>query len=254
MKLTILGSASGYPTAKRSSSGYILDVDGQLVLFDCGSGVTRAFLQSELDPNSVSTIIISHTDPDHIADLPQFVQMLKLSRKKGRLDIYLPGEAIDAISNYLNACYLFREKLPFSLELKAVADSWNIENINMTIRSVLNRHLTGNAGIIEEFEYPNKMQSYSYLIEHENKRLFYSGDIKSFDDVRVHLHDLDLLLIETSHIDLESTFESLSESNVKKIVLTHIADEKEPALKNIVSRNKYELNMTIARDGDVIEI
>ncbi len=254
MKLTILGSASGYPTSKRTSSGYIFEIDGRLILFDCGSGVTRAFLQAELEPHEVSTIIISHTDPDHISDLPQFIQMLKLSRKTERLDIYLPGEAIEPIKNYLTACYLFREKLPFTLELKAVVDSWKIEDGEATIRSIQNRHLTGNAGIIEEFGYPNKMQSYSYLLEREDKRLFYSGDIKSLDDISSCLRDLDLLLIETSHIDLEKSIEAISQSNIKRIILTHVADDRESELNARVTQNKYELYMTIARDGDVIEI
>ncbi len=254
MKLTILGSASGYPTFRRTSSGYVLDIDGRLILLDCGSGVTRAFLQAGLAPERVSTIIITHTDPDHISDLPQYVQMLKLSRKTGKLDVYVPGEAISPINNYLNACYLFREKLPFVLALNPIEDSWRIEEIDMTVRSIPNRHLSGNTGIIKQFGYPNKMQSYSYLIEYENKRFFYSGDIKSFDEIGAHLHDLDLLLIETSHIDLENCCEALSDKNIKKIILTHIADDKESELNNLATQNKYALNLTIARDGSSIEI
>lgn len=252
MRLVILGSASGYPTAKRTCSGYILDVDGGLLLLDCGSGVTRAFMQAQLNPFLLNNIIISHTHPDHISDLPQMVQMLKLFRKTGTVNIYLPDEALEPIGNYLKACYLYQEGLPFELRLRPVVNSWKIDETETTIRSIANNHLGDHAGLVGERGYFNKTQSNSYALSSGGKRIFYSGDIKSLEDIISHLDDLDLLLIETTHFNVDELFEIAAARDIKKIVLTHIADEKEDEINLAVENNKFGLELILARDGEII--
>ncbi|MEW5925329.1 MAG: MBL fold metallo-hydrolase, partial [Candidatus Zixiibacteriota bacterium] len=64
ISLTILGSGSGNPSAERSSSGYVLECDGRLLLFDCGSGVSSSFVRSAFDSSKVDAIFISHMHPD----------------------------------------------------------------------------------------------------------------------------------------------------------------------------------------------
>lgn len=252
MRLIILGSASGYPTAKRTNSGYILDIDDSLILFDCGSGVTRAFMQARLNPHLLNNIIISHTHPDHISDLPQMVQMMKLFRKTGTVNIYLPDEALEPIGNYLKTCYLYQEGLPFELRLRPVVNSWKIDETETTIRSIANNHLGGHARLVVERGYFNKTQSYSYALSSGGKRIFYSGDIKSLEDIISHLDDLDLLLIETTHFSVDELFEIAAVRDIKKIVLTHIADEKEDEIKMAVENNKFGLELILARDGEII--
>ena len=46
MKLTILGSGSPEAYARRASSGYLIDVGADRILFDCGGGVVDNLLRS----------------------------------------------------------------------------------------------------------------------------------------------------------------------------------------------------------------
>ena len=45
MKLTILGSAGGFPGAANPTSDYLLNIDGRNILIDCGSGVLSNLFQ-----------------------------------------------------------------------------------------------------------------------------------------------------------------------------------------------------------------
>jgi len=91
---TILGSSAGMPQPLRGNSGYVLDVDGRLFQFDCGGGVSRAFRSAGFDPLQVDGIVISHTHPDHIGDLPLYIQMEYLAGRTELLTIHLPEEAL----------------------------------------------------------------------------------------------------------------------------------------------------------------
>ena len=68
MKLTVIGSWSGYPKANEASSGYLLQHEDYHLLLDCGSGVLSK-LQNILAPEQLNGVFITHYHADHIADI-----------------------------------------------------------------------------------------------------------------------------------------------------------------------------------------
>jgi len=66
MELTVLGSGTGVPSAKRSSPGYFLKVKGHNVLFDGGSGTLRRMEEAGLSYKDVDLICYTHGHPDHV--------------------------------------------------------------------------------------------------------------------------------------------------------------------------------------------
>lgn len=73
MKLTILGSGSPEAYARRASSGYLLEVGEDRILFDCGGGVFDNLLRSGRLPSDITHIVFSHLHSDHMMDYARLV-------------------------------------------------------------------------------------------------------------------------------------------------------------------------------------
>ncbi len=256
VSFTILGSASGLPSKNRTCSGAVLNYHNRLVLFDCGSGITRAFLRAGLRLPDVDYVFISHMHSDHVSDLPYFIQAVKHSGARGSLTVCLPEEAITPIGNLLHACYLFPEKMDFGLALSPHAEKKALYDDRIIVRAIPNKHLENeiNRKIITESGYANLMQSYSFLIKAGDKSILYTSDLLSFDDIESFAYDLDLLIIETTHIDLTSLIESLSDRRIGRIVLTHIAEEDEKRVRDTVSGYSGSVDVSIAEEGKAIRL
>ncbi len=73
MKLTILGSGSPEAYLRRASSGYLLEVGQDRILFDCGGGVFDNLLRSGRLPSDITHIVFSHLHSDHMMDYARLV-------------------------------------------------------------------------------------------------------------------------------------------------------------------------------------
>jgi len=251
---TILGSSAGMPQPARINSGYVLEVDGRLILFDCGGGVSAAFRRAGFDPLAMERIFISHTHPDHISDLPLYIQVQYLANRREKIYIHLPAEVIDPLKGYFRALYLLPEKLPFEINLLPVSEETDIEADGITILPILNNHLRGYKEIIAEYNLPNKMQSYSFLIRINEKSILYSADLGSEKDILPHLKNLDLLIIESTHIDIAPLLYAVIENNVRRVVLTHFEEDYDTEKALVMAQKAGVADLLIAHDGMRIEL
>jgi ribonuclease BN (tRNA processing enzyme) len=92
------------------------------------------------------------------------------------------------------------------------------------------------------------MESFSFLIHLEGKSIAYSGDIDHIDELEPMLDGIDLLILETAHVDPADVFPYLTNRNIDRIVLSHI----HPALEKQVSSLHAaagDKRITLATDG-----
>lgn len=80
----------------RQPPGFLIDIDGLYILFDCSEGIRFRLKAAGVDPSSVTHVAVSHAHPDHAA-LPQFIQSkfcsilyAKPDPHKHQLRVYLP--------------------------------------------------------------------------------------------------------------------------------------------------------------------
>lgn len=57
----------------RHPPGFLIEVDGTYILFDCSEGIRRRLQSAGIDYGLVTHVAVSHAHPDHAA-LPQFIQ------------------------------------------------------------------------------------------------------------------------------------------------------------------------------------
>ncbi|MCK4631867.1 MAG: ribonuclease Z, partial [candidate division Zixibacteria bacterium] len=222
----VLGSSSGFPQADRATAGYVLKAGESLSLIDCGGGVTSSFLKRGLDPLAVKRILVSHSHPDHCCELPLFIQLIYLSGREEPLDLYLPSEFVEPFRAYMNATYLIAEKLPFEVRFVGYEDDFSFED-DISVKAVANNHLKGYADLIEKLNLPNEMQCYSLRIEVGDQTIFYSADIGTFDDIKNHLDGHSLVVLESTHVDLDQFFEFAQEISVGRYLISHLGSADE---------------------------
>lgn len=246
--LTLLGTSSGVPQPNRVCSGAVLQVGSELLLIDCGGGVTSAFLRAGFDFRDVTTIIISHSHSDHVCELSLFLQGMYLARKEGRVTVYLPEEFVAEFKRYLTAVYLFPERFPFQFEIQGYAGRLELARPTR-IRSFPNSHLRKYEPFLASASGANRMQSHSFIIETGGTRLLYTADIGSGEDVLPYLEGVTCLVTELSHVDREAYLSAVKERGVERVVVTHI-DGDDVAEEMVEIAGKVGIaNLETAFDG-----
>jgi ribonuclease BN (tRNA processing enzyme) len=255
-QITILGSSSGMPSPIRFCSSIFFQTENLNFILDCGEGTSFSLLRNKIDPELIDSIFISHSHSDHLGGLLLLIQMMHNLRRRTPLSVYLPKEAISGVRSFLDTCYLFPDKLSLKLNLHPITHYFAFQDDGISILAYLNRHLAGNQKMIDELRVPNKMQSFCFILDVHGKKIVYSGDIESSDDLRDIIEDADLLITECFHPKMEKLISLILEKRVKSTIFTHIPPELEGKEKDmVIEAQKMGLeNLVIAYDGLVTEV
>ena len=72
-KLYILGAGTPTPTPTRFGSAYVLEIEGEKIMFDCGPATTHKLVKAGLWPTDIDYIFFTHHHFDHDIDYPCFL-------------------------------------------------------------------------------------------------------------------------------------------------------------------------------------
>jgi ribonuclease BN (tRNA processing enzyme) len=251
VEITILGSSSGDPSPDRACSSLMIDTDNHLYQFDAGEGVSASIMKNEIDHSLIRAIVISHAHSDHIAGLFLELQMMYLSGRKDSLRIYLPEESVEPVRQFMLATYLFPEKVGFEIGLHSLDEIQGMDDDLIAFYAHNNRHLEAYNEIVREGGYPNRMQSYSFAVIADERKIVYSGDVKSFHDYAPLLNDCRLLITEGYHVEIEKILMEAGKKGIDRLLLTHLRSEdyaREDAIRTMAE--KYGIKgFEIASDG-----
>ena len=91
MKVIPLGISSGRPTLSRGLSSVAVQLDGPLVLLDCGEGTQWQLARASLRPTSkLDAVFITHLHGDHLTGLPGLLGTMTLESRPAPLDLFGP--------------------------------------------------------------------------------------------------------------------------------------------------------------------
>jgi ribonuclease BN (tRNA processing enzyme) len=92
MRLTVLGSAGGYPVPGVAASGYLVDHGETRIWCDIGPGTLMGFPE-RLD--TIDAVVISHEHPDHCLDLLALFHALAYPiQPRAGIPVYATAETI----------------------------------------------------------------------------------------------------------------------------------------------------------------
>jgi putative mRNA 3-end processing factor len=204
MKVTVLGAAR-----EVGRSAFLVNADNTNILMDYGVLLKREpIFPMHVKPKDVDAVVISHAHLDHSGFVPSLflsqsteVQVLgtfptfELSRLliEDMIKIsgfYLPFEYLDLVT-----------MLNHSRRLE-YRDTYKMNDVGVTLHE--SGHILGGATVV---------------VEHDKKRLFYTGDIntrgsKLLRPADLNFEDIDLMIIESTYSQTEQTPREQSETDL----------------------------------------
>lgn len=225
MTIHIYGSCAGTEPIKGwRHLSFSIDRLGKQYFFDAGESCGYTAYINGINIAQTRRIIISHTHMDHVGGLANLLWYIrKLDTQCGlkacpQIDIHIPNletwEGIKMILKNTEGNF----KCDFKIFAHEVSDGelfYDTED-DMKVTAYHNTHLPQ--------EESGKWRSFSYLIESEGKKVFFTGDygrISDFSNI-LNCNNIDLLMIETGHHTSESTASALKEAGIFPKILGFI--------------------------------
>jgi ribonuclease BN (tRNA processing enzyme) len=244
MRLQFLGSGDAFGSGGRFNTCFHLERQAHgNVLIDCGASSMVAIRKWGVDPNGISTVLISHLHGDHFGGLPFFLLDAQLiSRRTTPLTIAGPPGLKDRLQIVREAlfagCTAIEPKYPFEIRELALHERVEIEKLAVT--PYLMTHYSG-------------APSYALRIETEGKVLTYSGDTEWVEELIPAATGADLFICEAYffdkvmkyHIDYKTLSDHLPAIGARRTIVTHMSSE-------LLGRQS-ELALEAASDGLVVD-
>lgn len=105
MQIVFLGTSGSWPTPRRNVSAVAVKRGPEIVLFDCGEGTQRQFMQSPLSFMQTSRVFLSHFHGDHFLGLPGMVQSMSMNGREAPLDVCGPRGVEQLVAELLSLGY-----------------------------------------------------------------------------------------------------------------------------------------------------
>jgi ribonuclease BN (tRNA processing enzyme) len=213
------------------------------VLIDCGASSMIAIRKWGVDPNAISTVLVSHLHGDHFGGLPFFLLDASLiSRRTAPLTLAGPPGFSRRLGVLQETMFTGSSEIErrYLLDIRELTLHERAEIEGLTVTPYLMKHYSG-------------APSHALRIETEGKVLAYSGDTEWVDELIPAAKDADLFICEAYffdkamkyHIDYATLMRHLPEIGARRTIVTHMSAE-------LLSR-RSEIALEAAEDGLVVE-
>ena len=245
MKLTVLGSGSPEAYLRRASSGYLLDIGDDVVLFDCGGGVYDNLLRAGRKPSEITHIFFSHLHSDHMMD---YARLIHAAWDEGGRPVQVFGpDPIGFITQgYFGPQGVLSHDLRARTELLPSQEVWKARGGTLprpwpapdVTEITPGFTFQGNGWRLTSCEVPHAQPALTcmaFAVESEGRKFVYSGDAGICDALTALITNADLLLHwcyrldgETAHplmLPVTPTPSQIAQvaksAGVKRLLLTH---------------------------------
>jgi ribonuclease BN (tRNA processing enzyme) len=256
MELTILGSGTGLSSHWRNAPGYLVDVDGKLIMLDSGDGTKRQLLKTGHDLFKLNYIFYTHTNVDHVVELPALLWPFIWGVEKNIfLKIFGPPKFKQFYDKVFNVFIpTLKQKKHLKIEVKEVRGGvFKLGRLKVKTRLMRGRKQTNTYSLYEV----------GYRLTYRGRSLVFCGDsnINDKKDILALAKGCDLLILEAGlprpspqHITPEQAGQIAQEAGAKRLLLTHFYPRVEKINIGKRVRKYYHGSVILARDLMKIKI
>ena len=254
MKLTVLGTGTVAPSARRAAPAYWVEAGPVRLLMDVGAGTLLRAAAHRVPWPMVTHIALTHFHVDHWGELPHFLFALKHGTEPARsapLDLLGPAgleERLAALASGYGS-WVTGADLGYALRVREIAPDTRVD--------------LGSGVTLETCKTPHTDESLAYAVGHGNVRLVYTGDTGPSDALADWARGCDLMLAECSlpadraialHLTPEQAGALAKAAAARRLVLTHFYPPVEAVGPARVAAGVFGGDVVAAADGDVFTI
>ncbi len=137
IRIVFFGTGGSWPSPERNVMSLGLQVDSEVLLFDCGEGTQRQIMHTHISFMKISKIFITHFHGDHFLGLAGLIQTMVLNERKEPLDIFGPPGTINMVTRYLSIGYY---SLSFPVRIYELSSGDMIDFGDYIISVIRTRH------------------------------------------------------------------------------------------------------------------
>jgi ribonuclease BN (tRNA processing enzyme) len=244
MHVHFLGSGDAFGSGGRFNTCFLVARDAASFLIDCGASTLIAMRRSNIDPNSIRTIFISHLHGDHFGGLPFFILEAQFySRRTEPLTVVGPPGLAARLKEAMEVFFPDSSgaKRKFETEKIEIAPGETRDVNGIEVSAVEVRHACGAPPL-------------ALRIACDGKTIAYSGDTEWTTVLADVGRGADLFIIEAltfekkipQHLDYASARANAHAIGAKRMILTHLG----PDMLANADRAEHE----IAHDGLIVDL
>jgi ribonuclease BN (tRNA processing enzyme) len=246
MRLTVVGCSGSIPSQFSPASCYLLEAEGFRLVVDMGSGALGA-LQRYVSLPEVDAVALSHLHADHFIDMCSFwVARTYLYSAQGVLPVpvYGPADAAARVSR--------------ANDDPDVTGTFDFVTLVPGCRQI--GPFTVTVGHVA-----HPVETFAFRFEHGGKVLTYSGDTGESAVLTELASSADILLCEAGfpelpdlppglHLSGRQAGQHAAAAGAKRLVLTHLAPDNDPALSLAGAQETFSGPISLAAPGRVLEL
>lgn len=225
MRITVLGCGDAFGSGGRLNTCFYFEgaheEDGTLL--DCGASALISMRRFNVNPNCVSTILLTHLHADHFGGLPGFILDAQFGSRRSR-PLVIAGPA--GLESRLMA--LMEAHFPGSSTAKRKFETRIIE-----LEPYRPAEFLGIGVTAFPVSHPSGTPSLGLRVAQAGLVVAYTGDTEWTDTLFALGQDADLLLTECYtydrkvpyHLDYLTLQAKVSGMGAKRVVLTHMSEE-----------------------------
>ena len=241
MKITFFGAGHGVPEPNRKCSSTLIEVGQNRYFIDMGTQSIEQLITKRIPIDSVKGIFITHMHGDHTDGLISFIDLCNWYFKTANPCICLPGD-VETIKSAIDAWLKCNGKGLRDFRFCQVAEG-----------------LLWDDGILRITAYQTKHtdNSYAFLVEAEDKRVLFSGDLctkgpENDFPVCVLQQPLDLAICEVAHFAATKYLPFFAGNpNLHRLCFNHYSDR---FLSSVLQMKEQLPETEVFRAEDGMEI